>query len=160
VMAAPKSPVDVYRGQRPTPVEQHALDYCIKCAREGKVLTRLDLCLAIGSQNYYGGTGPGILNRLVDKGFIERRVFQRGVMVRPIGMNEWTATPPCTVPHWRDITDRPPVPAIQQVRQRDMTQAQWMETTARRLGRDYLDFAMEIQKRGIQDYKADEECGQ
>jgi hypothetical protein len=36
---------------------------------------------------------------------------------------------------------------------------EWIENQARQLGRDYLDFATELLRRGAQDYKADqEEC--
>jgi hypothetical protein len=124
----------------------------------GEPVTRADICVAVGSSNHEGGTGPGILNRLESKGYIERKVFQRGVQVCIVATGQCTAPPPCTVPHWRTITERPPSPAIHQVAERDMTLARWIETEARATGRNMADFLVELVRRGAQDYRADKEC--
>jgi hypothetical protein len=142
---------------RLTTVEKIALDHCSAQARTGQPVTQMSIMSAIGSQNTTGGTSAGVLSRLEAKGYIERHVYQRGVQVCIVETGQCTAPPACIVPHWRTITDRAPTPAIQEVRQRDMTLSQWMESTARNLGREYLDFAMELLRRGAQDFKADQE---
>jgi hypothetical protein len=158
--AVPKTPFDVRRGVGLTTVERIALEHCEQRAKLGEPVTQLSVMAAIGSQNTTGGTSAGILNRLENKGVITRKAYQRGVQVCIVATGKCTAPPPCTVPHWRTVTDRAPLPAIQQVRIRDITLAQWIENQARQLGRDYLDFATELLRRGAQDYKADqEECG-
>jgi DNA-binding MarR family transcriptional regulator len=140
-----------------TTIEKFALEHCENQARAGQPVTQASITDAIGSSNVAGSTAAGVLNRLDAKGYIERRAFQRGVQVCIVATGQCTAPPPCTVPHWRTISDNAPVPAIQHLRSRDMSLAQWIETTARSLGRDYLDFAMELLKRGAQDFKADQE---
>jgi len=138
-------------------IEQAALEHCASKASTGESVTQVSLTAAIGSQNTAGSTAAGVLNRLESKGYIERRAFQRGVQVCIVATGQCTAPPPCTVPHWRTITDRAPLPAIQEVRKRDMSLAQWIESTARGLGRDYLDFATELLRRGAQDFRAEQE---
>jgi hypothetical protein len=138
-----------------TSVEKVAYEHCRDKARNGEAVTHLSVMDAIGSQNTTGGTSAGVLQRLEAKGYIERRTYQRGVQVCIVATGECTAQPPCLTPHWRMITDRPPVPAIHQVRQRDMTLAQWIEAEARRTNRDHLDFLQELVRRGAQDYRAD-----
>jgi hypothetical protein len=140
-----------------TTVERFALEHCERMAGQGLAVTQASISDAIGSANVAGSTATGVLRRLEAKGYIERRSYQRGVQVCIVETGQCTASPPCTVPHWRTISDRAPVPAIQQVRSRDMPLAQWIESTARSLRRDYLDFATELLKRGAQDYRADQE---
>lgn len=161
LMAAPRTATEVRKSANAplTTVERIALEHCLEQAKKGQPVTQLSIMAAIGSQNTTGGTSAGVLNRLEAKGYIERRVYQRGVQVCIPAKGICTAEPQCTVPHWRTITDRAPVPAIQPLRQRDMPLAQWIESTARQLGRDYLDFATELLRRGAQDYRADQEEG-
>lgn len=83
--------------------------------------------------------------------------IQRGLWLRVVATGQCTANPNCTVPHWRTIPDRAPLPAIQHLRERDQSLASWIETTARGLGRDYLDFATELLRRGAQDFRADQQ---
>lgn len=160
-MSAPRTAVDV-RLQANMPlsvVERIALAHCVDQARAGRAVTQESIMLAIGSQNTTGGTSAGVLKRLEEKGYITRTAYQRGVQVCIVSTGQCTAPPPCRVPHWRTIKDRVPVPAIHQIRQRDMPLAQWIETEARRIGRDHLDFLQELVRRGTQDYRADQECG-
>jgi hypothetical protein len=140
-----------------TTVERYALEHCVDQARSGRPVTQMTISAAIGSHNVAGSTAAGVLNRLEAKGYITRQAFQRGVQVCIVESGLCTAPPPCTVPHWRAITERVPTPAIHHLRQRDMTAAQWIETEARRIGRDHLDFLQELVRRGMQDYKADQE---
>jgi hypothetical protein len=138
-----------------TAVERVALDHCSSKARNSEPVTQMSLADAIGSQNTTGGTSAGVLARLESKGYITRQVYQRGVQVCIVATGECTAPPSCLTPHWRSITDRVPVPAIHQVRQRDMNTALWIETEARAKGRDMADFLMELVRRGVQDYRAE-----
>jgi hypothetical protein len=140
-----------------TAVQRRALEHCSEMARLGLPVTQMSISEAIGSQNACGSTATGVLNGLEEKGYITRQAYQRGVQVCIVATGQCTASPPCTVPHWRTITDRVPVPAIHQIRQRDMPAAQWIEAEARRIGRDHLDFLMELVRRGLQDYRADQE---
>ena len=141
-------------------VERAALEHCEKAAACGDPVTQMSVMQAIGSQNTTGGTSAGVLGRLEAKGYIERHVYQRGVKVCIVATGQCTAEPECTVPHWRTLKDRAPVPAIHQIRQRDMSLAQWVETEARRTNRDCLDFLQELVRRGAQDYRADQEQGE
>jgi hypothetical protein len=139
-------------------IEQRVLDICIADAKAGRQLRPNDeIAAEIGATG--AGTVPGILLRIEQKGYISREIYQRGRRVCIEATGHCTLPPACTVPHWRTITDRAPLPAIQQVRERDQSLASWIETTARSLGRDYLDFATELLRRGAQDYRADQESG-
>jgi hypothetical protein len=138
-------------------VEQVALEHCAQQARKGAAVTQLTLMQAVGSQNTTGGTSAGILGRLESKGYIERKVYQRGVQVCIVATGECTAAPACTVPHWRTITDRAPLPAIHQLRQHDIPLARWIETEARTNGVPIADFLEQLVRRGAQDYRAEQE---
>lgn len=52
------------------------------------------------------GTVRGIMVRLERKGYIATESFQRGRRVLAKRLGKWTASPKCTVPHWREIYDR------------------------------------------------------
>lgn len=139
-----------------TAIENVAYEALKQIANEGRRATQPELCAATGV-GYQTGALPAILKRLEEKGHITRQVFQRGMTVCIVETGQCTAAPECTVPHWRSITDRPPTPAIHQVRQHDMSIARWIETEARTKGRNMADFLVELVLRGAQDYRADQE---
>jgi hypothetical protein len=139
-------------------IEQRVFDICVADAEAGRPLTPNDeIAAEIGATG--AGTVPGILARIEAKGHISREIYQRGRMVCIVATGKCTAPPECQVIHWRKLADRAPTPAIHQLRQHDMSLAQWIETEARRTGRSHLDFLEELVRRGAQDYRADQELG-
>lgn len=144
-----------------TAVEKTALACLKRIASDGREATQDEV------RERVSGTGAGmataIINRLVSKGYVEHVLghpLQKGMWLRIVSTNQVTAQPKCTVPHWRTIKDRAPAPAIHTVRARDVSLAQWIEATSRSLSVDYLDFMMDLIRRGAQDFKAEEAAGE
>jgi hypothetical protein len=156
MMAAPRTAFEVARTANVplTPIERRVFEICCADAAAGRMLTPNDeIAERIGATG--AGTVPGILARIEAKGFIIREIYQRGRKVCIAATGQCTAPPECQVIHWRKIADRAPTPAIHQIRQHDMNLAQWIETEARRTGRNHLEFLEELVRRGVQDYRAD-----
>lgn len=145
-MAAPLSPVDVRREIATKPLsnaERAAFDVCKQFAKEGKRLTQYDICAAVGSENWNGGTMAGILNRLENNGYIERVFYQRGlqVCIPDIGC---TAAPPNQAIHWRKREQTLPTPPIQRVRERMQSSWSQIEARAKRKGISVIEHIMDL----------------
>ena len=135
-----------------SPVERTALDYIRKQAREGKQVTRADIAVAIGSQNLWGGTAPGVLNRLEEKGYITRTFYQRGLQVCDVESGLCTAAPASRATHWRLRQECVPTPPLHIVRQRAPTRAGIIENEARRHSMSMQDFLMDLIDNGLELY--------
>lgn len=85
-----------------TPNERSVYDFIEAAAAEDRELEPND---EIAHQCGWSGTGTvsDILRRLERKGVIKVESFQRGRKVWVARMEKWTAAPPCTAPHWRDV---------------------------------------------------------
>lgn len=118
---------------------------------EGRKATIAELSAAVGSDNVYGGTVPGIIARLEAKGYITRETYQRGMRVC-IG-DQCSAMPDNTAPHWRDRTRAVPIPAIQAVRQREPELAVLIEKAARAEGKFLNDFLADCTFNGFRLYQ-------
>jgi hypothetical protein len=114
--------------------------------------------MAIGSQNLWGGTAPGVLNRLEQKGYITRTFYQRGLQVCDVETGLCTAPPNSRATHWRHRTDRIPTMPAHTLRERSMSAAQVIESEARRLGKSLMDFQMELILNGLDLWLEKEEC--
>ncbi len=145
-MAAPQTPFDVMRdvGGHLSAAERAALAVCQRFADEAKRITQYDICEAIGSENWNGGTMAGILNRLEAKGYITRTIYQRGVQICIASTGKCTIPPENQQPHWRLRTDRTPAPAIQSVRQQAPNEAKEIEADARDRGRSLHQHMMDL----------------
>lgn len=132
-----------------SPVERTALEFIRKQAAEGKQVTRADIAIAIGSQNLWGGTAPGVLNRLEEKGYITRTFYQRGLQVCDVETGQCTAPPASRAVHWRHRPERVPTMPLHAVRDRNMPVAHVIEAEARRQGKSLQDFQMELLLNGL-----------
>lgn len=156
--AAPKTPFDVMRRANSlSPVERTALERCSQAADNGEQITRAAICQAIGSDNHEGGTGPGVLNRLEDKGHIKRTFYQRGVQVCIVASGKCTAAPRNTATHWRH-RDPVPTPAIQAVKQRSMTDAGMIEMIAKQTGMAIQDVLAELVQEALDARRLAHDC--
>lgn len=154
--AVPKTPFDVAQSVRValSPVEKVAL-YCVeRAAREGRIITKEEICAAIGSDNIEGGTASGVIRRLEEKGYVKRHKYQRGLMVCIPSLGICTAEPRNKSPHWRDLPRQPSV-TIQTLHQRASNVAMTVEQVARRDGRDLMDLLAELVRRGLADHEAE-----
>lgn len=112
-----------------------------------------------------GATGvatvPGILKRLEAKGLISRNIFQRGRQVCITATGQCTAPPNDTSPHWRlrDRSNDPPVPAIQQTRQRSVSAFARIEQLAREERKHVTEFLVDLVYIGLHAYEAERENG-
>lgn len=138
---------DLYRtfSARPalTAIESIALDRLKQIAAEGQQASQQALAEACNAA-HPTGTVPGVLNRLERKGYIIRQYYQRGLQVTITETGQTTAPPPCTAPHWRNRVDRTPTPAIQAIRQRDISTAMQIENEARALGKSVAEFLADL----------------
>lgn len=89
-----------------TVVERIALECIRQIIKEGRQARRDEICAAIGSDNYEGGTVAGVLKRLEKKGYITRSIHQRGMQICDAMTGKCSAPPRDTTPHWRLIYDR------------------------------------------------------
>ena len=133
-----------------SPVERTALDFIRKRAAAGLQVTRADIAMAIGSQNLWGGTAPGVLNRLEQKGYITRTFYQRGLQVCDVATGQCTAAPNSTATHWRHRTDRVPTMPGHALRERSLPAAQVIEAEARKHGYDLQAFQMLLLVNGLE----------
>lgn len=124
--------------------ERAALEVCRRFADEGRRITQYDICEAIGSENWNGGTMAGVLNRLEAKGYITRTIYQRGVQICIAETGKCTFPPDDKTPHWRLRTDRTPAPAIQSVKQQAPNEAKEIEQDARDRGLSYHQHMMDL----------------
>lgn len=132
-------------------VEKTALEFCQQRAREGKPVTRADIAVAIGSQNLWGGTAPGVLNRLEAKGFITRTYYQRGVQVCIAETGECTAPPASRATHWRNREEPVQSPPLHALRYgRNPTAVRIIEHEAVQSGKSMQDFLMDLVFNGLE----------
>jgi hypothetical protein len=143
-----------------TVTESIALECVRQIAREQRQATNAEICAAIGSENYEGGTAPGVLRRLEEKGYVSRTMYQRGFQVRIVATGEQTAPPRNTAPHWRTRSDHPPAPAIQAIRERAKPIAAMIEAEARMSGKHHADFLADLVYIGWHQYQAEKERGE
>ena len=129
-MGGPRSSIDVGREATLSAVETIALRYCVEAIAAGRRITQDGLCAAVGGSG--GGTAPTILKRLEEKGYITRKIFQRGVQVCIKTTGQCSLPPPDTSPHWRLRTERTLAPAANTVRNEQIGSA--IEADARARG--------------------------
>lgn len=157
-MAVPKRPFDVARNvaARLSPIEREVLRLCERAAAEGRLLESIEeMRHGLGALSY--STVPGIMKRLEAKGYISRKVFQRGRQVCITATGQCTAPPSNTAPHWRFRVETPPTPAIQAVRERARSMAELIESEARQLGKPLSVFLADLVYIGWHGYKAEKE---
>lgn len=167
MMVAQRAPVGELQSRsftvRPAPLtatESIALESIKQIVSEGRVATRAEICAAVGSDNLEGGTAPGILRRLEQKGYITREVFQRGMKIC-LANGRCTAEPRDLSPHWRLRTERVPTPAIQSIRERSKPLSTMIEAESRMSGKHMNDFLADLVYIGWHEYMAEkgETCG-
>lgn len=138
-----------------TAVESIAFQAIKQIISEGRQATKAEICAAIGSDNYDGGTVPGIIKRLETKGYVTRSIYQRGFQVC-IG-DQCSAAPSDTSPHWRQREAAVPIPAIQAVRQKAPELAALIEREARARNRPLSAFLADLVYIGWHGYQAEME---
>lgn len=139
-------------------VESIAFETLKQIASEGRRATKAELCAAIGSDNYEGGTAPGVVNRLEQKGYVSTQRFQRGFQVCIVATGQCTALPNDTTPHWRLRIAQVPTPAIQSFREKAKPISVMIEAEARLLGKSLTDFLSDLVYIGWHEYQAEKEC--
>ena len=144
--------IDVGDSPSLSPVESTALEFIRQRAQQGLPVTRADIAIAIGSQNLWGGTAPGVLNRLEAKGYITRTFYQRGLQVCDVDSGLCTAPPASRATHWRLRDENVQTPPIHQVRQRNVPKAQIIEREARAAGVALPDFLQDLVWNGLEMY--------
>jgi len=143
-------------------VEQTALEFCKSRAEQGLPVTRADIAIAIGSQNLWGGTAPGVLNRLEQKGYITRTYYQRGVQVCIAETGECTAPPACRATHWRNRDQDVQTPPLHAIRQHRPTAVRVIEQEATRSGKPMHEFLQDLVFNGLEMWleKCENEAGE
>ena len=125
-----------------TTIEARVYEICRRCAAESRELDSQESIIAeIGFES--PSSAADVMRRLETKGYIERRLFQRGRMVKINETGEWTAEPRDTTPHWRFRKESCPAPAIHQIRERAKPLAQMIEAKARALGKPLHEFLID-----------------
>lgn len=140
-----------------TPTESIALECLKQIASEGRRVTNAEICAAIGSDNHEGGTGPAVISRLEQKGYITRNQFQRGCQVCIVDSGICTIPPQNTAPHWRKRTERVPTPTIRQISETTRIIATQIEIESRAVGKHYSDFLADLVYIGWHQYQAEKE---
>ncbi len=130
-------------------VERTALELCRERADLELPITQADIAAAIGSQNFSGGTAPGVLNRLEGKGYITRTFFQRGVQVCIPETGQCTAPPSCTAAHWRNRKEKVQSPPPRAVRVQNPSAAVIIEREARAANIPIQEFLMDLVFNGL-----------
>jgi hypothetical protein len=133
-----------------SPVEQTALDFIRARAAAGETVTRADIAIAIGSQNLWGGTAPGVLNRLEAKGYITRTFYQRGLQVCDVKTGKCTAPPQSRATHWRHREEKVATMAGDEIKRRNHPVGVLIEMEARREGKSLQDFQMQLLINGLE----------
>lgn len=157
--SVPKSPFDVARASRSalTPIEFEVFARCEEAASQGLPAPSIEeLTTAIGVNG--AATVPGIMKRLEGKGYITRKIFQRGRQVCITATGQCTVPPSNQSPHWRLRTDPVPAPAIQSIRERSQPLAAMIEAAARKLGKQPNAFLCDLVYIGWHQY--DQEQGE
>jgi hypothetical protein len=157
LMAAPRTATDVRKAANAplTTIERIALECIRQIASEGRRATKAEICGAIGSDNYEGGTVSGVIGRLEAKGYINRETFQRGMRLCVVATGQCTAPPRDTSPHWRLREENVPTPTIQAVRERNKPIASMIEAEARQLGKAPAEFLADLVYIGWSEYQAE-----
>lgn len=139
------------RGQEAlSPVERTALEFIRAKATANEPVTRADIAIAIGSQNLWGGTAPGVLNRLEKKGYITRTFYQRGLQVCDVMTGQCTAPPASRATHWRHREERIATMPGHEVKRRNLPAGLLIEQEARMAGKSLQDFQMELILNGLE----------
>lgn len=133
-----------------SPVENTALEFCRSRALAGLPVTRADIAIAIGSQNLWGGTAPGVLNRLEQKGYITRTYYQRGVQVCDVESGLCTAPPACRATHWRHREQDVQSPPVHQLRESNPKMTRIIEHEATAAGIPLHVFLMDLVANGLE----------
>jgi hypothetical protein len=136
--------------QKLSAVDKAALDFIRHKIAANEQITRAEIAIAIGSQNLWGGTAPGVLNRLEAKGYITRTFYQRGLQVCDVETGECTAPPSCRAVHWRLRDQQVQTPPIHAVRTRHHVAAHIIESEARKSGSDLHDFLQDLVFNGLE----------
>jgi hypothetical protein len=140
--------------------ERIALECLKQIALEARVANRDEIQAGIGSRNECGSTATGIINRLVDKGYVEHVMgvpIQRGLWLRIVETGQQTSEPRCTAPHWRYRKDAVPSPTIQRVAEHGKPLADMIEAKAKSLGKSLADFLMDCVYVGFHEICRDEQ---
>lgn len=160
---ARKQPFDIMREVKARPamsvIERIATESIRQIAMEGREATQPELCAATGV-TYQAGTLPAILARLVKKGYVIRKSYQRGLhlgLVLGDGSVLWTAEPRDKTPHWRYRTEAVPTPAIQSVREKLQTTTMQIEADAQKLGKSLADHLADLVYIGHHAFRAEQE---
>lgn len=157
--AAPRTAFDVRHAfcAPLTPIEQTVLDRCREAAAAGSLAPSIEeLTAAIGAAGV--STVPGIMNRLEAKGYITRKIYQRGRVICISETGQCTLPPNDQTPHWRFRTDRVPSPAIQSFRDKAKPVSAMIEAEARLLGKSLTDFLSDLVYIGWHEYQAEKEA--
>lgn len=155
-VAAPSSVFDVRRGMCLSPIERRVLEMCETAAENGLPAPSIeDLTVAIGATGV--STVPGIMKRLEAKGFISRRIYQRGRVVCISATGQCTAEPANTSPHWRFRIEQPQTPAIQAVREKSKPIAAMIEAESRLTGKPIAQFLADLVYIGWHEYQAEKD---
>jgi SOS-response transcriptional repressor LexA len=125
-----------------TTIESRVYEICRRCASAGVELdSQESIIVEVGFES--PSSAADVMRRLETKGYIERRLFQKGRMVKICETGEWTAEPKNTAPHWRLRKESCPAPAIHQIRERARPLAQMIEAKARALGKPLHEFLID-----------------
>jgi DNA-binding MarR family transcriptional regulator len=155
----PSSVFDVRRAIGLSPIERRVLELCEAAAERDQPAPSIeDLTVAIGATGV--STVPGIMKRLEAKGFISRRIYQRGRVVCITATGQSTAEPSNTSPHWRFRIDQPQTPTIQAVREKSKPIAAMIEAEARLTGKPIASFLADLVYIGWHEYQAEKERGE
>jgi hypothetical protein len=137
-------------------IERDILGLCARAAADGRQLESIEEMMGMFGFSSYS-TIPGIMRRLEAKGFITRRIFQRGRQVCITATGQCSAPPACTAPHWRLRAETPPTPPVQQVRQKWPSLSAAIEQEARQLRKPMTDFLADLVYIGWHEFQAEAE---
>lgn len=139
-------------------IEQRVYEFCKAAASEGRELDNIgEMSDAIGLAST--STIPGAMKRLEEKGYITRKIYQRGRQVCITATGQCTPPPANTAPHWRDRVEQVPSPAIQKVAEKSKPIAAMIEAEARITGQSVAALLADLVYIGWLEYVAERECG-
>lgn len=124
-------------------IEQIAFDCIVRIATDNREATTSEIGEAIGYSGSASATG--VVNRMVDKGYIERigGHLQKSMWLRVVATGQETAEPNDKTPHWRYRTQSCPAPTIQRVAERAKPLSDMIEAKARSLGKPLAEFLID-----------------
>lgn len=127
-----------------TATESIALECITQIASECRLATQSEIKDSIGDAQSHS-TATGIVNRLIEKGYLERigGPLQKAMWLRIVATGEITAEPRDKTPHWRFRTERVQSPAIQRITERAKPLADRIEAKARAMGKPLSEFLMD-----------------